>query len=39
MEVKKSRTAVYHTSYHIIFCPKYRHKVFEGEIAAYLARS
>jgi len=34
MEVKKSRTAVYHTNYHIVFCPKYR--VFEDERADYL---
>jgi len=36
MEVKKSRTAVYHTNYHIVFCPKYRHEVFEDERADYL---
>ncbi|RLG58663.1 MAG: hypothetical protein DRN88_00095 [Candidatus Hydrothermarchaeota archaeon] len=36
MEVEKSRSAVYHTNYHIVFCPKYRKKVLVGEVAEYL---
>jgi len=36
MKVKKTRGAVYHTTYHIVFCPKYRRKVLVGEIAEYL---
>ena len=29
---KQSKTAVYNTSYHIIFCPKYRRKILTGVI-------
>ena len=29
---KQSSTCVYNTSYHIIFCPKYRRKVLVGDI-------
>jgi len=36
MEVEKSRTAVYHTNYHVVFCPKYRREAFEGERGEYL---
>ena len=36
MEVEKSRTAIYHTNYHVVFCPKYRRRIFEGEKADYL---
>jgi len=27
---------VFHTNYHIVFCPIYRRKVFTGDIAEYL---
>ena len=27
---------MFHTNYHIVFCPKYRHKVFKDDIAEYL---
>ena len=30
---KQSKTSVYNTSYHIIWCPKYRRKVLQGKVA------
>jgi len=36
MEVETTRGSVYHTNYHIVFCPKYRYKVFKDDIAEYL---
>ena len=29
---KQSTTCVYNTSYHVIFCPKYRRKVLVGDV-------
>ena len=29
---KQANTCVYNTSYHIVFCPKYRRKILVGEI-------
>jgi len=36
MEAKTTRNSVFHTNYHIVFCPKYRRKVFKDDIAKYL---
>ena len=36
MEAKTTRNSVFHTNYHIVFCPKYRRKVFKDDIAEYL---
>ena len=36
MEAKTTRSSVFHTNYHIVFCPKYRRKVFKDDIAEYL---
>ena len=33
---KKSQTAVYNLSYHLIWCPKYRRKVLTGAVAERL---
>jgi len=32
---KKLSHTIYECKYHIIFCPKYRYRIFSGEIAAY----
>jgi putative transposase len=32
---KKLSHSIYECKYHIIFCPKYRHRIFDGEIAEY----
>ena len=36
MEAKTTGSSVFHTNYHIVFCPKYRSKVFKDDIAEYL---
>ncbi len=36
MEAKTTRSSVFHTNYHIVFCPMYRRKVFKDDIAEYL---
>ena len=36
MEAKTTRNSVFHTNYHIVFCPLYRRKVFKDDIAEYL---
>ena len=36
MEAKTTRRFVFHTNYHVVFCPKYRRKVFKDDIAEYL---
>lgn len=33
---KQSKTCVYNTSYHLIWCPKYRRKVLQGKVAERL---
>lgn len=33
MERKRTRHAVYHITYHLVWCPKYRRPVLEGAIA------
>ena len=32
---KKLSHTIYECKYHIVFCPKYRHRIFIGEIAEY----
>ena len=32
---KKLSHSIYECKYHIIFCPKYRHRILDGEIAEY----
>ena len=32
---KKLTHTIYECKYHIVFCPKYRHRVFTGEVAEY----
>jgi len=36
MEAKTTRNSVFHTNYHIVFCPIYQRKVFKDDIAEYL---
>ena len=33
---KKLSHTIYECKYHIVICPKYRHKIFKGEIAEYV---
>ena len=32
---KKLSNTIYECKYHILFCPKYRFRIFKGEIAEY----
>jgi len=32
---RKLTHTIYECKYHIVICPKYRHRIFEGEIAEY----
>ena len=32
---KKLSHTIYECKYHIVFCPKYRYRIFKGEIAGY----
>jgi putative transposase len=32
---KKLSHTIYECKYHVVFCPKYRHRIFKGEIAEY----
>ena len=32
---KKLSHTIYECKYHVVFCPKYRHKIFKGEIGEY----
>ena len=32
---KKLSHSIYECKYHIVFCPKYRYRIFEDEIAEY----
>ncbi|MBA3530778.1 MAG: IS200/IS605 family transposase [Ardenticatenales bacterium] len=34
---KQLSHSLYECKYHIVFCPKYRYRIFQGEIAEYLA--
>ena len=34
MKVVTNRNCLYQTAYHVIWCPKYRHDVLTGEVAA-----
>jgi len=34
-EYKKLTHTIYECKYHIVFCPKYRFKIFKGDIAEY----
>ncbi|RZN43459.1 MAG: IS200/IS605 family transposase [Methanosarcinales archaeon] len=36
MEPKTTRSSVFNTNYHIVFCPMHRRKVFKNDIAEYL---
>ena len=36
---KRLSHTIYECKYHIVFCPKYRFSIFEGEIASYTLRS
>ena len=38
METKTTKHSVYNINYHIVFCPKYRHRVLQGVVEAYLKR-
>lgn len=31
-KVRKTNHSVYNINYHIVFCPKYRHHIFNGEL-------
>jgi putative transposase len=33
---KKLSHTIYECKYHIVICPKYRYKIFKGEIAEYV---
>jgi len=32
---KKLSHTIYECKYHIVFCPKYRYQIFEGQIGEY----
>ena len=36
--LKKLSHTLYECKYHIVFCPKYRHRILKGEIADYCRR-
>lgn len=36
MDVKKTRHCKYNINYHLVWCPKYRHKILCGEIESFL---
>ena len=35
---KKLSHSIYECKYHIVFCPKYRYKIFKEEMAEYLSQ-
>jgi hypothetical protein len=35
-EFKKLSHTLYQCKYHIVFCPKYRYRVLQGEVASYV---
>src|SRR5512136_2080667 len=35
-EFKKLSHTIYECKYHIVFCPKYRYRIFEGQIGEYV---
>lgn len=35
---KKLSHTMYECKYHIVFCPKYRHRILKGEVADYCRR-
>jgi putative transposase len=35
-EFKKLSNTIYECKYHIVFCPKYRYRIFEGQIGEYV---
>ena len=35
---KKLSHSLYECKYHVVFCPKYRYKILEGEVAEYVKR-
>ena len=35
---KKLSHSLYECKYHIVFCPKYRYKILDGEVKAYLIK-
>ena len=35
---KKLSHSIYECKYHVVFCPKYRHKILEGEVGKYVER-
>jgi len=37
MDTKQTRHAHYNINYHLVFCPKYRRRVLEGEVGKRLA--
>ena len=32
---KKLSHSLYQCKYHVVFCPKYRHRIFKGDVAVY----
>ena len=34
-QFKKLAHSLYECKYHIVFCPKYRYRIFKEEVAAY----
>ena len=34
-QFKRLAHSLYECKYHIVFCPKYRHRIFTGEVATY----
>ena len=35
---KKLSHSIYECKYHVVFCPKYRYKILEGEVGKYVER-
>ena len=34
-DYKKLSHTIYHCKYHVVFCPKYRYRIFTTDVAAY----
>ncbi|MBM4146701.1 MAG: hypothetical protein FJ240_10610 [Nitrospira sp.] len=35
---KKLSHTIYECKYHVVFCPKYRYRIFKGEIGEYASQ-
>lgn len=38
IQTKKTSHSIYNINYHIVFCPKYRHHIFKGELEPELSK-